>query len=309
MKPKTSSPRSILSATSAVALAAGALALGAASPVWAEQVVPPPEDQADPDAEPPTSDPSYDPSYDPSSAPSQSPATGAQPAGEAKWARWPQRFIDRPRTLPLGMIEAGAYLDFTRTSIDGGDTTTTTGLFLAGGYGVSDQLEVRVSYGLTLDEFEAKGPLGLGVGFGLKEGQLAVAVAGDFTYDFLYETGDIAVGPRARFKLTPDLALYTQRQLVITVISDGVQPASLHLPIGVGYQINPQLYVFGETELAQIDLKDSESLGIFADYIPLTAGGVFSLSKKLEVGGLIATDLKNDAFDSMLIELFGRVYL
>jgi hypothetical protein len=303
MKPMTSSPRSILSSAVAVA------ALLAAAPAWAEQVVPPPDDQADPNDAPPTSDPTYDPTYDPSASPAASPAAAARPAEEAKWGRWPQRFIDRPRTLPRGMIEAGGYLDFNRAGVADADPVTSTGLFLAGGYGVSDQLELRVSYGFTIDPSEPKGPLGLAVGFGLKEGQLAVAAAADFTYDLLYETADLAVGPRVRYKLTPDLALYSSRHLVITVISDGAQPASLHLPIGVGYQLNKQLYAFAETEIAQIDLKDSVSLLIFDDYIPFTAGGVFALSKKLELGGLISTDLKNDPFDTMLIELFGRVYL
>ena len=49
-------------------------------------------------------------------------------------------------------------------------------------------------------------------------------------------------------------------------------------------------------------------LALFADYIPFYAGGVFSLSKKLEVGGQLYTDLKNDAFDTMSIEVLGRAY-
>lgn len=236
------------------------------------------------------------------------------PPAADKWARWSQRYIDRPRTLPKGLIEAGGYLDFDRfATVDAqGDSssTTTTRLFAAAAYGVSDQLEVRLSYGLALDEFEAKGPFSVGVGFGLKEGQLAVAVAGDFVYDLLGEVGEIGVGARARYKVKPNLAIYTQRQLVVTVVSDyDLKPANLRLPVGVGFQLSDQLYLFGETELAVLDLKDSESLTLFADYIPVTAGAVFSLSSKLEVGGLLYTDLKNDAFDTMLIEAFARVYL
>lgn len=247
------------------------------------------------------------------SASQPNPAYLEQPAAADKWARWSQRYIDRPRTLPKGMIEVGGYLDLNRLSIDDGEgssSTTITQLTGAASYGVSDQLEVRVTYGLTLDEFEAKGPFSVGAALGLKEGQLALAVAGDLVYNLLDEVGEIGVGARARYKVMPNLAIYTQRQLEVTVISDyELKPANLRLPVGVGFQLNDRLYLFGETQLAVLDLKDSETLALFADYIPLTAGAVFSLSPKLEVGGLLDTDLKNDAFDTMLIEAFARFYL
>lgn len=246
------------------------------------------------------------PALDPQEAALEPPSREVEPAAD-KWTRWGTRYIDRPRTLPRQMVEAGGYLDIARV---GGDAAVTTvGLVGAAGYGVSDQLEVRASYGLALDEFESKGPLSVGAAFGLAEGALAIAVTGDFLYDLNSEVGEIGVGARARYLLSPTLAIYSQRQLLVTVISDfELKPANLLLPIGVGFQLNPQLYLFGETELAVLDLKDSETLALFADYIPLTVGAVFSLSKKLEVGGLLYTDLKNDAFDTMLFEGFARAY-
>lgn len=260
---------------------------------------------ADPAAPPPTAEPGGE------EAAMLPPPAEAAPASD-KWARWSTRYIDRPRTLPKGLIEAGAYLDFDRYSytVDGGTSSTTyTNLTGAVSYGVSDQLEVRATYTLTLDEFEAKGPFSVGAALGLLEGPLAVALAGDFVYDLNLEYGEIGVGARARYKVAPNLSIYSQRQLVITVISDAeLKPANLRLPVGVGFQLNDQLYLYGETELAVLDLKDSQTLALFADYIPLYAGAVFSLSKKLEVGGQLYTDLKNDAFDTMSIEVLGRAY-
>lgn len=247
------------------------------------------------------------PALDPQEAALEPVGQEVEPAAADKWARWSARYIDRPRTLPRQLIEVGGYLDLARV---GGDAAVTTvGLVGAAAYGVSDQLEVRASYGLTLDEFEAKGPLSVGAAFGLAEGALAIAVTGDLLYDLNTEVGEIGVGARARYLLSPNLALYSQRQLLVTVISDyDLKPANLILPIGVGFQLNAQLYLFGETELASLDLKDSETMALFADYIPLTAGAVFTLSKKFEVGGLLYTDLKNDAFDTLLIEGFARAY-
>ncbi|MEZ4360962.1 MAG: hypothetical protein R3B48_12335 [Kofleriaceae bacterium] len=238
------------------------------------------------------------------------PAVSA-PEDAGKWSRWSQRFIDRPRTLPMGMIEAGGYLDINRTVVattTGTTSDTALGLSVGGGYGVSDRLEVRGSYGLTLADFEAKGPLALGAGFGFAEGTLAIAGSADFVYDLGVELGEIGLGARVRYLLKPDLSLFTARQLAIGVIGD-VKPATLRLPIGVGYQVNDRLYAFGETELAVLNLKDSQSLALFADYVPITLGGVFALSSKLEVGGLLFTDLKNDPFDALFLEFFGRLYL
>ena len=260
---------------------------------------------ADPAAPPPTAEPGGE------EAAMLPPPAEAAPASD-QWARWSTRYIDRPRTLPRGLIEAGAYLDFDRYSFTAGgmtSSTTYTNLTGAVSYGVSDQLEVRATYTLTLDEFEAKGPFSVGAALGLLEGPLAVALAGDFVYDLNLEYGEIGVGARARYKVAPNLSIYSQRQLVITVISDAeLKPANLRLPVGVGFQLNDQLYLYGETELAVLDLKDSQTLALFADYIPLYAGAVFSLSKKLEVGGQLYTDLKNDAFDTMSIEVLGRAY-
>lgn len=260
---------------------------------------------ADPAAPPPTAEPGGE------EAAMLPPPAEAAPASD-KWARWSTRYIDRPRTLPRGLIEAGAYLDFDRYSFTAGgmtSSTTYTNLTGAVSYGVSDQLEVRATYTLTLDEFEAKGPFSIGAALGLLEGPLAVALAGDFVYDLNLEYGEIGVGARARYKVAPNLSIYSQSQLVITVISDAeLKPANLRLPVGVGFQLNDQLYLYGETELAVLDLKDSQTLALFADYIPFYAGGVFSLSKKLEVGGQLYTDLKNDAFDTMSIEVLGRAY-
>lgn len=303
--------RSLLSAATFVATL-GALALpgSLASLAWAQPGSGAP-------AGPPTSEDELAPDPAATSTPEGpagevpfDPSTQPPPpeANVAKWSRWSRRFIDRPRTLPAGMIEVGGYLDFERVALDG-DSLTFTSLLAGGGYGVSDKLEVRASYGLTLDEFEAKGPLAVGAGFGLIEGTLALAASADFVYDLASKDGELGLGARVRGKLTPDLALYTSRQLVMRLVSDAGKPANLRLPLGVGFQLSEPLYLFAETELAVLNLKDSETQALFSDYIPLTLGGVFTLSTRLEVGGLVYTDLKTDAFESLFLEVFGRIYL
>ncbi|MBK7538750.1 MAG: hypothetical protein IPI49_25965 [Myxococcales bacterium] len=242
-------------------------------------------------------------------------AASAQPAPAVAEERavgsWGTRFIDRPRTLPQGMIEAGGYLDYSRyteTTTTGEVTVSSTALTAAAGYGVTSEFELRASYGVSLDPSRGKGPFAVGAGFGFSEGSLAIAADGDFSYDLQSETGGIGLGARVRYKITPALGLYTRRQLVMNLIGDGQKPAELHLPLGAGYQVNDQLYAFAETELAQLNLRHSTTLAIFADYLPLTVGAVYVVSPKLEFGGTLYTDLRNSAFDALSIGGFGRAY-
>jgi hypothetical protein len=238
-----------------------------------------------------------DPSFQPAQVP---PIVTA----EGKWATWSLRVIDRPRTLPMGMIEAGGYFDIVKQVSTVGTVTTSTtalGLTAGGGYGVSDKLEVRASYTFSIDPSDAKGPLAIGAGFGFAEGTLAIAGTADFTYDLASKSGGIGVGASVRYKLMPELALYTSRQLVMTLIaeSNASKPSDLRLPIGVAYQFSGGLYAFGETELASINL---------VDYIPVLVGGQLALSPKLEAGAFVTTDLKNSAFDALQMQIFGRAY-
>ena len=72
----------------------------------------------------------------------------------------------RPLTLNAGMLRLQGDLGILRISFTEPITGTTSsstgvGLTIGAGYGVSDQIEVGGSYGLSLKDFEAKGPLTL----------------------------------------------------------------------------------------------------------------------------------------------------
>ena len=226
--------------------------------------------------------------------------------------RWGTRFLDRPRTLPAGMFELGGYLDYARypvTSATGTSLEASTTASAVVGYGLTDQLELRTSYTASLDPANREGPFSIAAALSFSEGDLAIAVGGDFTYDLVSEVGGIGVGARVRYKVTRDLGLYTQRQLVMAVIGDGAKAAELHLPLGAGYQVNDHLYLFAETELAQRNLQHSESLTLLVDYLPLTLGAVFARSSRLEFGGTLYTDLENSALDALELGAFARAYL
>lgn len=239
-------------------------------------------------------------------------APAPPPPPVASATAWGTRYLDRPRTLPGGKVEGGVYLDYARfeeTDAMGTQVASATLLSVAAGVGITDHLELRAAYELGLDPSSSEGPLSIAAAVGLSEGALAIAVQGDFTYDVPSETGGIGVGARLRVMVRPDLGLYTQRQLVMSVLGQDPLPAELHFPLGAGYQVNEQLYLFAETELGQLDLQHSQSLAPLADYLPLAAGLVFAVSPRLELGGALSTDLVNAPADSLAVGAFSRGYL
>ncbi len=231
------------------------------------------------------------------------PEAEAAPAG-----RWPRANIARPLTLPKGLINAGA--NFTANH-----DFSVLGLGLNGGYGVSDDLEVRLSYALTLKEFEAKGPLGFEAGYkvlrGAAGGKLEVIARAGTGYDLLAEgVSPLYVGAQAQYNVSDKLAVYTPgKQLNITLDGD-VKPVYLALPVGVGYQATPELWARLDTNIANIEISDSATGFIFADFIPLTASIIYNLQPALDITASIGfSDLKENAGDNLNFAIGAQYYM
>lgn len=215
----------------------------------------------------------------------------------------PQEIIDRPRTTPGGQITVGADLFIHLAPGDLGlalgDPTgfiPAAGDGLAAKYGVNDKLEVGVSYGFALKEFEAKGDLGVHAAYSiLGDGNLTVAATARLGYNLLLEGIDpLRVGAEVQFKLSDKLAVYSggnqiqigiaEKEIVqgpVTVtITD---PSFIALPVGVGFQVNEKIFAHVDTNVAVIEIKDSETGFIFADFLPLDVGAYFSPSNTMDL--------------------------
>jgi hypothetical protein len=108
-------------------------------------------------------DPITDPPADPNAG-GGGDGTAVPPVegGGGAAAGWSRSVIDRPLTVLKGKLGAAAdlYIAHISVTILGMTSSSTSeGLAVGAGYGISDKLEVGGSYAFALNEFEIKGTL------------------------------------------------------------------------------------------------------------------------------------------------------
>jgi len=264
--------------------------------------------------------PASDGTLKPADAPQTvTPATYADPASsslattgaEDTSAAWPQSMIDRPLTLNAGMVSAAGFLGVTHVDLKVGTvnvSSTAETMQVAGSFGVSDQLTVGASYGITLHDFEAKGPLELGAAFRVAHGQFKAAAIGTFRYNAESEIGYVSGGLAASYQLAPQFAVYTggpgQLSVGFTTKDGGTNPIQLDLPVGVAVQATPEVYAYAQTSLGTLGLSKADNIWI-SDVTPVTVGAAFSPSNKLDVGLSVTSFDAQHATD--FVAVFGSV--
>jgi hypothetical protein len=233
----------------------------------------------------------------------------------AAGGRWPRAVNARPLTLPKSLARLGA-------EINANNDFGVIGLTLNGGYGISDDLEVNLSYGLTLKEFEAKGTLGVNVGFnflrGSVGGKLDAAARIGTGYDLVAEgLAPLVAGVDARYRINEKLSVIMPgthlrvalEEIVIPPATDGLRPITFGLPIGVAYQATPELYVSLDTRLVDLEIADSATTVIFADTTPLRFQGIYNVQPNLDAFAAISTDLTNEPGDTLQFFVGANYYL
>jgi hypothetical protein len=249
---------------------------------------------------------------DPAEPGSAASTTAATTDDAAPAPRYPRAVVARPLTLPKGLAmlgaDAGANHDF----------STMTGAPILG-YGFTDDFEVQVPYAFATKDFEIKGNLAIDVGYkllrGAAGGKLEAIARVRGGYSFLDEIATpLQLGVHVQYNFTDTLAVISgvpgSQQLRITLDDGGsmVKPIDFSLPIGVGYQATPELYLQLDTKLFQLDLSDSENLAIFADVTPVALTAVYNVMPALDVQAAIAIDLSNDEPGDTLSFLLGFRY-
>jgi hypothetical protein len=219
----------------------------------------------------------------------------------------PQEITMRPLTTPGGQLTIGGDVGILLIP----DVDTIMALGIGGSYGVDDKIEVGASYAFLLaPEFEAKGALGVEAAYNIMEGNLSVAADVATGYDLLAEEmNDLELGARVRFRLNDQLAINSRGGQLNIALAGDPKPITLDLPVGVSYQVSPQIYGFLDTNLASISISNSETVVFGADFIPLQVGAFFSPSNMMDFGAAIGWGDLKESSDVIAITVSARLHM
>lgn len=218
--------------------------------------------------------------------------------GTASAERWAESGWDRPLTLPKGIVLVGPDMLASR-ALDG--STSLVG-DLNVGIGLTDRIELNTltpTGAFTLTDANLAGPWDAGLGVAVIRGGLgdrleviARIVAG---YDFeAHAARTVRLGMQAQLDLTDKVALVVHDTGVMPGVSYdafGSQSLSLGLPVGIGVQIHPLVWIEADTNVVTSYASDDMDQVTIADVAPLLGTAIFNLDDGdldlLAYGGVI----------------------
>lgn len=228
--------------------------------------------------------------------------TSTPDAGPVAAPRFPGEVINRPLTLPSGLLLAGGdIIAFNRITVDMTNNTTRSSLGMSAaialGYGVTDDLEVNTitpTYVFGVKDFEIEGSFDVGIGYKLLRGAaggklelIARAVLGYNAQDEALRP--LRVGVHAQYNVTPQICIVSHDIGVgnagLSIALDGdPKPIFGTLPIGVGIQATPQIYLELDTSLlTTLEISSSTTVSI-ADLTPIAVTFVYTtMARHLDV--------------------------
>lgn len=213
--------------------------------------------------------------------------------------KWPRSVILRPLTLPAGVFLVGADItNFTSSFFD------PALIRVLAGYGITDDIELAFAHYAFPTSDVGQGAIlaqvGVKLARGAMGGKLEAIGRAQIGYNLAAEidltTGDtsgavspLGLGVHVQYNVTDKIALITPgNQLTI-----GLDPnfINLAIPVGVGFQATPELYVQLDTNIATINIKDSATAVIFADTTPIAVTATYNVMPALDVLAGLALDL------------------
>jgi hypothetical protein len=224
----------------------------------------------------------------------------------------------RPLTIPTGKLAVDGLLPLFGIG-DGNDTQFGAALQLSGTYGVNDKLEVGADFSLALSpDFQANTLSGRAAYLLLHQDKLDFAAAASLTVGLSdSNVFELDVGAWLRYRIAPKMMLFTGEPTTLPLPSLGLgviggyllgpipyqfgigfndgTPINFSLPVGFGYQATPNVWVYGQVVLLDVLSFGNTSYTdiLFRDIIPITIGGYYTISDKMEAGLSLGDDLEN----------------
>lgn len=255
------------------------------------------------------------------------PNASVSATGNVMMGWWPTSAIDRPFMRGKGKITAGLNYGLGKASVTVAGMTssaTSDGMNVSAAYGVSDQINAGLSYGVPLgvagdNKFTAAGTLDVWGGYQVKhDTKMSLAATADFSVN-LDNTDAMAInaGLGFRYMVAPKIGVFTGapygpgpvgNHLSISLASNG--PITFAIPVGGMFQATPELNVHLMTQLASISISNSSTTIFGADYIPLNLGGLFAVNKNIDVQAEFGlADVENSQFDLFQLTLGARYHV
>jgi hypothetical protein len=239
--------------------------------------------------------------------------TGAAATATAGWS---DQIIDNGLVMPASDLGLYGDLEVHRTTYTQAPIppanmgiivhNTAFNIVAGAGYGVTELITLGGQY--TLPVADADGAFsnaGRLTGFGgysiSRDDKLALVAGADITVDFAGSaTGILHAGVSLRYKVAPKVVVYTGNPLApgpygeqLVVGLNNSSPVAIDLPVGVGFQANPKLFAWAETQLAHIKIANTANQFFGADILPLQIGALFRAVKDVDVGGFADIDFEN----------------
>ena len=120
------------------------------------------------------------------------------------------------------------------------------------------------------------------------------------------EFAGLGLGLNLIYRITPQLAVYTDCAHLSFGGADFPKPVSINLPIGFQFQANEKINAFLSTSIANIGLSPSGTVLIGRDVTPLNLGAWFSPSNMLDVGAMFSSFNLEDTADLYMISLMAN---
>lgn len=267
------------------------------------------------------------PAPDPNAGTTPTVTATPEPAAPTGWS---EQNLDNPVTLPKGVFGAFGDLEILKVNftnpVDPSMSSSFTAEFLAlgAGFGLTDKITAGLTYAVDIHDdggtFPSddrwKGPLGIYGEYNvMHKDKLSVTAGADFNVD-LGNTDDksINAGLSVKYRVAPKVAVYTGNPLPLgpagqhlSISLADMGPIDFRVPVGVALQPTPQLFAYADTTLLNIGISNSDTNAIGSDQvgIPVNLGALYRASKGLDVGLMIADDLKH-AGDAYIIGFTGR---
>ncbi|MBP6836377.1 MAG: hypothetical protein KA190_03690 [Kofleriaceae bacterium] len=218
--------------------------------------------------------------------------------------RYPLQAIDRPRTLPAGVLQSSLAMRLLPRVL----MSSTTGAIrveyeyagqLALAYGVTSAVQLTTNALVNLSEPD-RSAVAIALAVAVARGDFDAALDASLTYGFdLDQLAAWSVGLDARLRLSQRLALRSfENQLSIELDED--RDVFLRLPLGLVFQATPTVWSSFEARLIDIELREPKPALLGRDYLYLSVSGGVSVGHDLDLAVQVRL-LDHSALDAYIL--------